>query len=199
MIGTDTAGTTNGFLTHDFNRTGGTGVIIDIGKNEERGVFKIIGLNRNNRDKNWGVKGNSNISRGLRFSSISARYSSNKDNPRFRSLNHKENPRLNNRHSNKGNPRFSNVKVHHMQNLKLDNHNNRSNPRLGNLKVHHKDNPRFSNLRSRSSPNSKDNLNHRVTNLRDSNPNNSTLDLRANRTGEDRNIRSLKKNLKEAR
>jgi len=52
MIGTDTAGTMNGFLTHDFNRTGGAGVIIDIGKGEELGASRTINLDRNNRDRN---------------------------------------------------------------------------------------------------------------------------------------------------
>src|SRR4030042_5859103 len=56
------------------------------------------------------MKGNSNINRGLRFSNISNRDNSNKDNPRFGNLkqNHKEHPRLNNHNSNNLNHRFSN-------------------------------------------------------------------------------------------
>jgi hypothetical protein len=53
------------------------------------------------------MKGNSNINRGLRFSTISNRDNSNRDNPRFGNLkgNHKEDPRLN---SHNINLRFSN-------------------------------------------------------------------------------------------
>jgi hypothetical protein len=42
----------NGFLTHDFNRTGRAGMIIDIGKGEEPGGSRAINLDPNNRDRN---------------------------------------------------------------------------------------------------------------------------------------------------
>ena len=56
------------------------------------------------------MKGNRNINRGLRFSNISNRDNSNRNNPRFRNLkvSNKNNPRLNNHNSNNINPRFSN-------------------------------------------------------------------------------------------
>jgi hypothetical protein len=108
------------------------------------------------------VKGNSNINRGLRFSSIGNRDNSNKDNPRF-----------------------GNLKVNNKENLRLNNHNS------------NKDNPRFSNHRDRSNPNNRDNINHRLSNPRDSNPNNSILNLRASSTREDHSTHSLKENLKE--
>jgi hypothetical protein len=41
----------NGFLTNDFNRTGGVGKIIDTGKGKEHGVCRVIKLDRNNRDR----------------------------------------------------------------------------------------------------------------------------------------------------
>jgi hypothetical protein len=41
-----------GFLTHDFNRTGGAGKIIDIGKGKEPGASRTINLDRNSRDRN---------------------------------------------------------------------------------------------------------------------------------------------------
>lgn len=51
IIGTDTGGTTNGFLTGNFNRTGIPGIKIDIGKGKEHGASRIINLDRNNRDR----------------------------------------------------------------------------------------------------------------------------------------------------
>jgi hypothetical protein len=100
----------NGFLTDDFNRTGRAGMIIDIGKGERPGASRAINLDRNRRDGNSGMKGNSNINRGLRFSTTSNRDNSNSDNPRFGNLkgNHKEDPRLNNRNGNNINRRFNN-------------------------------------------------------------------------------------------
>ena len=74
----------NGFLTNDFNRTGRAGKMIDVGKCGELGASRTINLEHNNRDRNQDNKGNSNINRGLRFSNISNRDNSNKDNPRFR-------------------------------------------------------------------------------------------------------------------
>jgi len=50
MIGTDTGGTTNGFLTDDFRTTGRAGTIIDIGKGSEPGASRAIDLDRYNRD-----------------------------------------------------------------------------------------------------------------------------------------------------
>ncbi|HWR73613.1 MAG TPA: hypothetical protein VN604_10620 [Nitrospirota bacterium] len=70
----------NEFLTDDFNRTGRAGILIDIGNGKERGASRAINLDHNNSDRNSDIKGNSNITRGLRFSNISSR-----DNPRFSS------------------------------------------------------------------------------------------------------------------
>jgi hypothetical protein len=50
-IGTDTGGTMNGFLPDNFNRTGGAGKIIDIGKGTECGASRAINLDRRNRDR----------------------------------------------------------------------------------------------------------------------------------------------------
>jgi hypothetical protein len=52
IIGSDTGGTMNGFLTYDFKRTGRAGKIIDIGKGTEPGASRAINLDRNNRDRN---------------------------------------------------------------------------------------------------------------------------------------------------
>ena len=52
IIGMDTGGTINGFLTNDVDRTGRAGKIIGIGKGEEPGASRAIDLNRNNRDRN---------------------------------------------------------------------------------------------------------------------------------------------------
>jgi hypothetical protein len=52
MIGTDTGGTMNGFLTSDLSRTGRAGGIIDIGKGKGPGASRAINLDRNNRDRN---------------------------------------------------------------------------------------------------------------------------------------------------
>jgi len=82
------------------------------------------------------MKGNSNINRGLRFSDISNRDKSNKDNPGFRNLkvNNKDNLRLNNDSSNNLNHRFRDLRDN------LSNHNNKANQR-------------FSNPRDSSNPN----------------------------------------------
>ncbi len=70
----------NGFLTNDFNRTGRAGKIIDVGKDEElRGASRAINLDQNTRDRNKDNNGNSNITRGLRFSNISNGDNNNKD------------------------------------------------------------------------------------------------------------------------
>ncbi len=52
IIGMDTGGTINGFLTTSFNRTGRGGTIIDIGKGRELGASRTINLDHNNRDRN---------------------------------------------------------------------------------------------------------------------------------------------------
>ena len=52
IIGMDTGGTINGFLTTGFNRTGRAGTMIDIGKGKELGVSRTINLGHNNRDRN---------------------------------------------------------------------------------------------------------------------------------------------------
>jgi hypothetical protein len=102
----------NGFLTDDFIRTGRAGMIIVIGKGEGLGASTIINLDRNNRDRNSDIKGNSNINRGLRFSNISNRYNGNKNPPRFGNpkVNNKDNLRLSSHNSNSNNinRRFSN-------------------------------------------------------------------------------------------
>jgi len=52
VIGTDTRGTMNGFLTSDFTRTGRAGIIIDTGKGKEPGASRAINLDRAPRDRN---------------------------------------------------------------------------------------------------------------------------------------------------
>jgi hypothetical protein len=47
----DIAGTMNGFLLNDYNRTGRAGIIIAIGKIKEPGASRAISLDRNNRDR----------------------------------------------------------------------------------------------------------------------------------------------------
>jgi hypothetical protein len=110
MIGTGIRGTMNGFLTDDFNKTGRAGMIIDIGKGEGLGASTTINLDRNHRDRNSDIKGNSNINRGLRFSNISNRYNGNKNPLRFGNpkVNNKDNLTLNSHNSNNINRRFSN-------------------------------------------------------------------------------------------
>jgi hypothetical protein len=41
-----------GSLTVGSNRTGGAGIITDIGKDEERGGFRAINLQHHNTDRN---------------------------------------------------------------------------------------------------------------------------------------------------
>ncbi len=52
IIGKDTGGTMNGFLTDNFNRTGRAGRIIDTGKGKEHGASRTINIDRNNRYRN---------------------------------------------------------------------------------------------------------------------------------------------------
>jgi hypothetical protein len=52
IIGTDTRGAMNGFLTNGFNRTGSVGILIDIGIEKEPGASRTIDLDRYNRDRN---------------------------------------------------------------------------------------------------------------------------------------------------
>ena len=77
----------NLFLTNDCNRTGKAGIVIDTGKGKKRGASRAINLDHNNKDRNYDVKGNSNINRDLRFSSISNRFNNNKGNLRLRNQN----------------------------------------------------------------------------------------------------------------
>jgi hypothetical protein len=42
----------NGFLTSDFNRTGGAGKMIGIGKGSELGASRAINLDHRNKDRN---------------------------------------------------------------------------------------------------------------------------------------------------
>jgi hypothetical protein len=42
----------NGFFTNDFYRTGGAGVMIDVGKGEELGASRAINVDHHNRDRN---------------------------------------------------------------------------------------------------------------------------------------------------
>jgi hypothetical protein len=51
VIGTDTAGTMNGFLTSDFTVTGKTGTRIDIGKSKEPGACRAINLGPKDRGR----------------------------------------------------------------------------------------------------------------------------------------------------
>jgi hypothetical protein len=102
-------GATNEYRTINFRRIGVDGIKIDIGKNKRPGMFGVITLNQDHRCRNKGVKENKNIARDQRFSSISSRDSSNKDNLRFR-----------------------NLKVNSRDNLKSSNHNTLS--LKGNLK-----------------------------------------------------------------
>jgi len=73
IIGTDTAGTMNGFLTNDFTKTGRAGKKMHIGKGRGPGASRAIARDRQNRDRILDIKGSSNINRGLRFSDISIR------------------------------------------------------------------------------------------------------------------------------
>ena len=52
IIGADTGGTMNGFQAGDFTRTGGTGRIIDTGKDTGPGASRAINPGRRCRDKN---------------------------------------------------------------------------------------------------------------------------------------------------
>jgi hypothetical protein len=72
----------NVFLTEGFNRTGRVGTPGNTGRGRETGAYRTIDLARNNRDRKYNTKGNSNITRGLRSSEISNRYKSNKENRR---------------------------------------------------------------------------------------------------------------------
>jgi hypothetical protein len=42
----------NRFLINGFNRTGRIGRVTDIGRRRKLGVFRVIRLNHNNRDRN---------------------------------------------------------------------------------------------------------------------------------------------------
>ncbi len=42
----------NGFLINDYNRTGRSGIKINIGKGKETGASRAINLDRNNREMN---------------------------------------------------------------------------------------------------------------------------------------------------
>ncbi len=85
-------------------------MIIDIGKGEGLGASTTINLDRNNRNRNSDIKGNSSINRGLRSSNISNRYNGNKNPPRLGNpkVNNKDNLRLNSHNSNNINHRFTN-------------------------------------------------------------------------------------------
>ena len=76
----------NRFLISDLIRTGRAGLVIGIGKGEEPGVSRTIKLDLNKRDRNYDIKGKSNISRGLRSSDISNKYKSRKDSPGYGNL-----------------------------------------------------------------------------------------------------------------
>ena len=52
IVGTDTGGTMNRFLTSDLTRTGRAGRITDIGKSKRPGESRAINPDRNNRDRN---------------------------------------------------------------------------------------------------------------------------------------------------
>jgi hypothetical protein len=110
MIGTDTGGTMRGFLTNDFNRTGRDGIMTDIGKGKELGASRAINLDHNTRGRNSGIKGNRSINTGRRFSNISNRGNSSKNNIRLSSprsesrnlklSNHRDNLKFNNQATN---------------------------------------------------------------------------------------------------
>jgi len=72
IIGTNTVGTTNGFLARDFNRTGRAGMIIDTGEEKEPGVSRTIEFHHNNKSRNGDIKENRNITGGPRFRNISS-------------------------------------------------------------------------------------------------------------------------------
>jgi len=52
VIGMDILGIIAQFHTHSFNQIGEDGKRTDIGKNKENGMFRVIQLNPNNRDRN---------------------------------------------------------------------------------------------------------------------------------------------------
>jgi hypothetical protein len=52
VTGTDTGGNINGFRSGDFNKTGGAGIVLDIGKGAIPGASRTINPDHNNRDRN---------------------------------------------------------------------------------------------------------------------------------------------------
>ena len=78
--GTGTRGAMNPFPTGDFSRTGGAGKRTGIGKDTEPGGSRTTNPDRGNRCRTSDIRGKRRISRGLRFSYISSRYESNRDN-----------------------------------------------------------------------------------------------------------------------
>jgi hypothetical protein len=52
IIGMGIGGSTNGFLTNIFNKTGEPGIVIDIGKDKKDGTSKNINRLHHNRDRN---------------------------------------------------------------------------------------------------------------------------------------------------
>jgi len=68
ITGMDTGGTTRGFLTKGFTMNGRSGVITDIGKGRETGVYMTTAPTHHIRGRNCGVSGKSNINGDQRSS-----------------------------------------------------------------------------------------------------------------------------------
>jgi hypothetical protein len=77
--GVGTPGTSNRFPTEDWNRTGGGGMTIGIGKGGELGGSRTTNLDQSERERNLDSKGNRNIIRGLRSAGMSKKDGSPKE------------------------------------------------------------------------------------------------------------------------
>jgi hypothetical protein len=77
VIGTDIAGTMNGFPISGFSRTGRGGMIIATGKIKEPGASRAITRDRNNRGRSWDSKGNSTFNSSRMFGAGSNDFNKN--------------------------------------------------------------------------------------------------------------------------
>jgi hypothetical protein len=97
-----TLGISNEYLIVNFTRVGEDGITINIGKNRKLGVSVVTSLNHSHKSNNKDSKGNNNINRDPKSSSINNGGSNNRDNPRFKNLkvNNRDNPRFNSQNNN---------------------------------------------------------------------------------------------------
>jgi hypothetical protein len=82
-----TLGISNEYLIVNFTRVGEDGITINIGKNRKLGVSVVTSLNHSHKGNNKDSKGNNNINRDPKSSSINNGGSNNRDNPRFNNQN----------------------------------------------------------------------------------------------------------------